>query len=289
MMHSHMHHAAHAGSPVASWFHWEAILIVLLLGIGYAWYTGPRQKRLGTTSPVPIHQKVWFYTGLVLIYVAHGSPLADWGHISFSVHMLQQSIMFLMMPPAILLGMPPDAARAIVKRIPKGLFAILTQPLSSILLFNLLFSLYHVPVIFDTLMSQSWYHVISHTLLILTAFMMWWPVVCPVPELDKLSELKKIAYIFANGILLTPACALIIFARELLYASYGHVQVFGFLPPIDDQQFGGVIMKIIQEIVYGMALGITFFRWVKKERAKSDEQTDAVAVRMRTAEGDGHA
>lgn len=280
-----MHHVAYTVSP--TWFHWEAILVVLFLGIGYAWYTGPRQKRSDSSDTVSANQKIWFYTGLVLIYAAHGSPLADWGQVSFSIHMLQQSIMYLMMPPSILLGMPADAARAIVKRIPRGLFAFMTQPLVALFLFNLLFSLYHVPIIFDTLMSGMWYHEISHALLILTAFMMWWQVVCPVPELDKLSELKKMAYIFANGVLLTPACALIIFSRELLYASYGHVQVFS-LPPIDDQQLGGVIMKIIQEIVYGIALGITFFRWVKKEHAQSDQQSKTVAVRH-MADGEGRA
>ena len=88
-----------------------------------------------------------------------------------------------------------------------------------------------------------------------TAFMMWFPVFCPLPELNRLNDLKKMAYIFGNGVLLTPACALIIFADSVIYDMYANVTVpFTHLSPLDDQQLGGVIMKIIQEIIYGATL-----------------------------------
>ncbi|MDQ1911515.1 cytochrome c oxidase assembly protein [Paenibacillus sp. GD4] len=35
---------------------------------------------------------------------------------------------------------------------------------------------------------------------------------------------------------------------------------------MNDQSFGGVIMKIVQEIVYGWALGYIFYRWYRRER-----------------------
>ena len=76
--------------------------------------------------------------------------------------------------------------------------------------------------------------------------MMWFPVFCPLPELNRLNDLKKMAYIFGNGVLLTPACALIIFADSIIYDMYANVTVpFAHLSPLDDQQLGGVIMKII--------------------------------------------
>jgi putative membrane protein len=34
----------------------------------------------------------------------------------------------------------------------------------------------------------------------------------------------------------------------------------------EDQQVGGVIMKIIQEIVYGSVIGYNFFKWAKREQ-----------------------
>jgi putative membrane protein len=92
--------------------------------------------------------------------------------------------------------------------------------------------------------------------------------------------------------LITPACALIIFANDPLYATYYDPQAWmkslelcvpaGTLASLDltgpqmfmsmsilhDQQLGGVLMKIIQEIVYGAMLFFIFIEWYKKEREK---------------------
>ncbi|MNQ80476.1 Cytochrome c oxidase caa3 assembly factor [compost metagenome] len=111
-----------------------------------------------------------------------------------------------------------------------------------------------------------------HTMLLVTAFIMWFPVFCPLPELNRLNDLKKMAYIFGNGVLLTPACALIIFADTIIYDMYDNVTVpFAHLSPLDDQQLGGVIMKILQEIIYGATLAYIFFRWYRRERKDEDE------------------
>jgi putative membrane protein len=42
------------------------------------------------------------------------------------------------------------------------------------------------------------------------------------------------------------------------------------LPLVEDQQLGGIMMKIIQEFVYGTLLGIIFFKWARQERARDD-------------------
>lgn len=108
---------------------------------------------------------------------------------------------------------------------------------------------------------------VAHFVLTFTAFAMWWNVTCPVPEYNRLSELQKMGYIFASGVLITPACALMIFADELVYNSYGNSQlILPFLAPVDDQQAGGVIMKLMQEIIYGSALWYIFVHWFRKDR-----------------------
>ncbi len=40
------------------------------------------------------------------------------------------------------------------------------------------------------------------------------------------------------------------------------------MPVVQDQQTGGIIMKIVQEIVYGTIIGYVFFRWARREREK---------------------
>ncbi|OYD56116.1 hypothetical protein CGZ90_19260, partial [Fictibacillus aquaticus] len=143
-----------------------------------------------------------------------------------------------------------------------------------VVLFNGLFSFYHFPFIFDYLMGNGSLKSLYHIILFITSIFMWVPLFPPIPSMDKLSGLQKTAYIFAMGVLLTPACALIIFSKKIIYSTYQHASVilYSSYNPVEDQQLGGVIMKVAQEIIYGTVLGSIFVQWFKKEKIyKIDE------------------
>ena len=40
---------------------------------------------------------------------------------------------------------------------------------------------------------------------------------------------------------------------------------------VEDQQLGGIVMKLVQEVMYGAILAYVFYNWYKKEHADSDE------------------
>lgn len=104
-------------------------------------------------------------------------------------------------------------------------------------------------------------------------------------------------YIFLNGVLLTPACALIIFASGPLYntfydpvvwaralaycvpggsadilSQYSGPSAFATMDPRHDQQLGGVIMKLAQEFIYGTILFYVFNQWFRKESREDDPE-----------------
>jgi len=274
-----MSHSGH-GSGVATNFAslWSPGLILVLIIIGWLYGAAVHRwrHRFAESEPVSVKQQLFFYTGLFLFYVAEGSPLYYYAHhYSFSAHMFQQSLLYLVMPPLVLLGIPGWLVRPLFKGKAADRFMKLwTHPMISLFTFNLIFSFYHIPMIMDTLMTYPPLHIIYNAIFLIAAFQMWFPVFCPLPEYNKISDLWKMAYIFLNGILLTPACALIIFAGVPLYENYRDVsEQFLFMSILHDQQLGGVIMKIVQEIVYGIALAYTFFRWYRRER-KQEEQED---------------
>jgi putative membrane protein len=261
---------------------WNPVLflVIVVIGLLYARLAGSWRGSFTDSEPISNGKKLSFYTGLLLFYIGQGSPINFIGHhYLFSFHMLQQTILYLTVPIFIWSGLPAWMLRPVVRnKAIYGLLSFFSRPLIAIFLFNILFSIYHMPFIMDGLMRNEWLHLAYHTILLASGFMMWFPVFCPLPELNRLSELKKIAYIFGNGVLLTPACALIIFADSLLYETYRNAVVpFVYLSPIEDQQLGGVIMKIIQEIVYGSVLAIIFFRWYRSERSsEKDEYPDGM-------------
>lgn len=276
---------------------WSPYLLVttILITVTYFYITGKGRHRFKDSEQISNKQRTFFLVSMILFYLVKGSPVDLLSHLMLSAHMTQMAILYLVIPPILLMGMPAWVLRKIINLpVVKPVFRFISKPLIALLFFNVLFSLYHIPVVFDTIKVDMLYHTTYMTVMFVGAFIMWWPLVNPLPEEQRLSGIKKIGYIMADGMLLTPACALIIFADQPLYATYsemtawlaalelcvpagtlagldlGGPEIFNALPLVEDQQLGGVIMKIIQEIMYGSILAYVFFGWAKREREKDE-------------------
>ncbi|WP_040949565.1 cytochrome c oxidase assembly protein [Gorillibacterium massiliense] len=277
----HMMHEAGSGSGFAYFFDmWRPDFLLLAILIGYLFFRFSGRDKTAAAAvgdPSNILGKFYMVSALVIFYIGQGSPLAYYSHRLFSAHMLQQSLLYLVMPPLVYLAIPEGGWKAFLAKswVQKRLKP-LTHPLLTVFIFNALFSIYHVPQIFDAAYENVALHYGYHLVLILAAFHMWFPIFCPDHATSRLSDLQKIAYIVVNGILLTPACALIIFSDTLLYKVYYDMPlVFDSLSHYNDQQLGGTIMKIMQEIVYGVVLAYVFFAWYRKEKMKDSEEAAA--------------
>ncbi|WP_394175915.1 cytochrome c oxidase assembly factor CtaG [Guptibacillus hwajinpoensis] len=284
---------------------WSPVILAIAIIIAglYLLLTGPLKSKFKDSAPFPVYKKLFFLIGVFIFYIGFGGPLSLMGHLLLSIHMTEMALVYLIAPPLMIVGTPAWLIRPLLNiTIVHKLVKFFTFPIISLLLFNGLFSFYHIPEIFDYLMVNYTAQDIYKVALVISAFAMWWPLVCPVPEYDTLSGVKKLGYIFADGVLLTPACALIIFATTPLYATYTDPTVWanamGYCVPngtivspalfdqfkplgiMEDQQLGGIIMKIIQELSYGTALGYIFFQWARTERQKDDEELQSAEFRL---------
>ncbi|WP_274653029.1 cytochrome c oxidase assembly factor CtaG [Paenibacillus humicola] len=273
------------------------LFVMVAIGIGYFYLAGPwRLKHAPEAPAVTAGQKIWFVCGATLFYFAQGGPLDLLGHLLFSFHMTDMAISYLIVPPMLLLGIPEFMWRAAFGKPFWRRLNLLMHPILTLLLFNMLFSVYHMPQIHDYVMVHFAVHRFYYGLLLVTSVMMWWQIVCPVKDWNRLTDLRKMAYVFANGMLLSPACALIIFAGSPMYSTYNDPEAwakamgycvagdpsallalfkgpsfFSLMSPLEDQQLGGIIMKLVQEIMYGAILAYVFFHWFKREHRDSDD------------------
>lgn len=260
LAHNGVDETVEAANLFSQWNLWMAVILVIILGV-YVYQFKTEEdffKKFG-----------FFFSALVVLYVTLGSPLHVLGdHYLFSAHMLEQSLIYTLLPPLLLLGLPKRFVAPIIQvGLRTKISSFLKRPLIPLLLFNVLFSFYHIPLIFNLVVGNGMLHNLMHIILTMTAFFMWIPLIPMVKELDKLSEIHKIGYIFAAGMLLTPACALIIFSDQSFYTVYSDApQLFASLPPLEDQRTGGIVMKIVQEIVYSTVIGYIFFKWARKEK-----------------------
>lgn len=253
---------------------WHPGLMVVLLAIAIIYFLiiGSWRHHFEDSQDVRGYKQFCFISGLFLYYIVMGSPWHVIGNYLFSVHMINMTIAYLSVPPLILLGFPEWFWRPVL-RMPrlKKFISLATKPVFAVVFFNMAFSFDHLPIIFNFVSQSAFMMFVVHICLLFLAFLMWWPMLSPYKELNALTDLKKIFYMFADGILLTPACALLFLSGDLIYQHYFNVpQLVGFLSPMDDQQSAGVFMKVIQEITYGIGLGVSVYCWVnyghKKEK-----------------------
>ncbi|WP_164215348.1 cytochrome c oxidase assembly factor CtaG [Virgibacillus sp. YIM 98842] len=278
---------------------WSPYFLLFVAGLALLYFlvTGPFRHKFGGNEKPSVKQQIFFYTAMVLLYAVKGAPVDLLSHIMLSFHMTQMAIYYLVFPILVIKGLPVWIWEKILyARFIKPMLRLLTKPVVSLLLFNTLFSLYHIPAIHDFSKTSQLAHTSISLIILVAAFIVWLPILAPLKELDRIKPLGKILYIFANGVLITPACVLIIFANEPLFLTYssegawmqamalcvpGDVlqgityaisgpEMFSPMSTLVDQQLGGIIMKIMQEITYGFILASVFFKWFNKDSLKVD-------------------
>ncbi|WP_449354855.1 cytochrome c oxidase assembly protein [Virgibacillus natechei] len=159
-----------------------------------------------TRIPLTRLQPLLFFLGLVLLYLATGSPLSTISHLSFSLHMIQMSLLYFIVPPFILLGIPEPIFKQIYKlpMIKKGSKRLL-RPKTALYIFATLFLMYHLPFALDILSQNAFIQNGYLFLLFLLSFSIWWPITSPDLK-QRLHGKQMKRYVFRSGLLLMPAC-----------------------------------------------------------------------------------
>lgn len=276
----------------------ELIVVLVIISFFYFMITGPWRHKFPGSEPVKVSRKIYFHLGLICIYFGFGGPLYVLGHLMLSMHMLSMAIIYFMAPPLLLLGTPTWFFRWLGEfKVIRGIFVVLGIPIIGLVLFNAMISFYHLPQMFDRFLTNEGWHNAYQLAMLGAALMMWWHVIPRMKTKRELSDLKKMGYMFAGTVLITPACVLIIFAGEPLYETYTNPavwaaaisyclpagaeipyeifttgeQTIALLTPLQDQQLGGVMMKVIQELIYSAAIGYIFALWMRSDKASTDK------------------
>jgi putative membrane protein len=77
---------------------------------------GPLRMRFSQSWQVPVWKIALFVSGVLLYWGAMASPLAELAHQSFTGHMAQMTVLYLVKPPILLLGLPGWMLQPLFKR-----------------------------------------------------------------------------------------------------------------------------------------------------------------------------
>ena len=216
--------AVGASSPWAFHAHPDVWALVIALCAGYALalrFLAPTHAPVGR-PPAFARQQLAFFAGVATLWFGADWPIHDISEsYLFSVHMVQHLLFTFIAPPLLLLGMPQWLLRALI---PKGrrmaIVRFLTRPLVALLVFNAVIAITHWPSLVDLSLRVELVHFAIHTVLFVTATLMWWPVVAPLSELARLSPPAKMLYLFLQSILPTVPASYLTFADTPFYSFY---------------------------------------------------------------------
>ncbi len=241
------------------------LTLFLLYAVGIVRYR-PRQARA-------LRAARWRFTafclGLATLFVALASPIDSIGeHYLFTVHMLQHVILVYPVPILLLWGLPPAWLSAWIS-LPgmTSLMRGLTHPVGAALTFNLIFTAWHIPGLYEWALRDPWVHRLEHVVILVSALFMWWPILSPIPQLPRLAPGAQVLYVLGLAIGQIPVVAYLTFSREVFYPTYETAERLVSLSPLEDQQLGGIVMKLASTGAFVIVLAIAFWRWYREDRA----------------------
>lgn len=242
----------------------EVYLLVAFLVGAYIYMVrviGPGAARDG--RPIITRRNVFSFSGaMVLLFASSTWPIHQIGEeYLYSAHMLQHMMLSYLMPPLVLLATPEWLLRVLVGngRLYRAV-CFAARPVVAGIAFNIIVMVTHIPGVVNASTTNGALHYALHLLVVLSAILMWMPVIGPLRELH-MGYAGKMIYLFLMSVVPTVPAAWLTFAEGAVYEHYGNqpVRVWG-LSVTHDQQLAGAIMKLAGGMYLWAIVIFMFFR-----------------------------
>jgi putative membrane protein len=241
------------------------LLIVLAVGYVYALRRLALRHAPANEPAVTGRQIAWFAGGLFLFAAARSWPLHDIGDSSlFTFHMIEHLLLSLVVPPMLLRGTPSWLLRLLVRPI-LPVLRILTKPIVALLLFNGVLAALHAPAVIELMLTSEAAHLGLHAALMITATLMWWPVIGPIPDFPRLTPFMAMGYLFLQSLVPTVPASFLTFASGPVYPVYADLPRLWGLSVLDDQLIAGLLMKIGGGLFLWAVIATIWFLWAAEE------------------------
>lgn len=255
-------------------WHTEPLLLISLLLVGwfYALGTGPFRSKITQTVKYPLGRAILFYSGLIITYLAVGSPLDQIGEqFLFSAHMVQHMLLIYFAPTLFIFGTPTWLIDHLLK--PKSVrkvMSVLTHPACGGLLFTVVYTAWHIPSLYELALQDKRMHILEHWTMFGLALLMLWPYLTLSKRVPRPSFGVRMVGMFLLMVGQLPVFAFLTLAGEAIYPTYIWAPRIIDLDPLNDQILGGIIMKVINMGFSLTILGTAFYAWSRSEEAEPE-------------------
>ena len=249
-------------SVLESWTHAVPLTLFIILA-AFLYLRVWISTRSGSAAAIPAWKASSFLLGLVLVWMAWGSPLAAYDHSLLTVHMIKHLLLMTFAPPLILLGEPmkvfwgmtPLLVRSTLGRVwHRPLVQRLTRIITSLVLCwtasALTLIAWHVPTLFALGIRSEIGHMVEQTMFFGTGLLFWWPVIQPWPSASTGPRWSLLLYLFLATLPCDILSGFLVFSDRVAYPVYFSTpRLFGF-SVLEDQQCAAALMWTCVTLVY---------------------------------------
>jgi cytochrome c oxidase assembly factor CtaG len=254
---------------------------------------GWNRLRTAASRQFRVWRLVSFFSGLVTVWIAIGSPLQALDDVSLTIHMVQHLLLAVVAPPLLLLGapelpllrgLPQSLARRVVGpflRLPliRRFGHLVSNPAICWLVATLALIGWHVPAVFELALRWDWLHKLEHASFLGAGLLFWWPVIQPWPSTPRWPQWSIPLYLFAATLPCDALSGFLSFCDRVVYSSYISAPgVFG-LSPLEDQQCAAALMWVAVTFIFLTPAVLVTLRILSP--SKSELPEDPTAQRQR--------
>lgn len=200
-----------------------------------------------------------FLSGLLVLWIALGSPLSQMDHHALSAHMLQHLLVMNLAAPLLLLGAPfavltggqgASASAALERGARSAVGRFFGHPVVTWLLATAVVVGWHLPRVLELTLKAPVWHTLQHASFLLAGFLFWWPVVRPWPAIAVWPRWALPLYLFAATLPCDALAAFLAFSGRVVYPHYLAVHADSRHSALADQATAGALMWCVVTVGY---------------------------------------
>ena len=208
-----------------------------------------------------------FGSGLFLLAAAVNSPLETLAaSYLLLMHLFQNVVVADLAPLLLVLGLTPAMREAIAARGGRP-FVFVTRLRVALPIWLLGWYLVHLAAFYDTALANPWLLNVEHVILLAIGLVFWWPVISDAPHAATTPQ--RLAFLGAAFVFSAFLGLALTFAGSAFYDYYEAAPRLWGLSPVEDQNFGGVLMTTEQSLVFLGAISYFLVRLLNEEDAQA--------------------
>lgn len=248
---------------------WSIMEFAVPLALALA-YEARARKLAGEGRPVPVWRQVMFGAGMVVICASLLGPIDDEADKLLWVHMIQHLLLADVASLLIVLGFTGPLLQPLLSFRAGRPLRRLTHPVVAISLFTANLYLWHVPFLYQAVLTDTSLHVLEHLLFLTTGILLWMPLFGPLPKprwFGKSAHVIYTAFIWLPGMVLANV---MMWSDSVFYPAYSKTAEAAGITPIADQSTAGAIL-MGECTIFALAIfAWVFLRWAREDMERQD-------------------